>query len=77
MEKMTEWHPIETAPKDATPFLACTVRGPNTSHGHFIAWWGNEALGFMEISTEKSHFGATHWMPLPPLPADHPYKAEK
>lgn len=61
-----EWQPIESAPKDGTPFLAyCIERppfAPAPTYSIQIAKWG--------ISCFMSTTGAvpTHWRPLPPPP---------
>lgn len=61
---MTEWQPIETAPKDGTKFLAFT---PATK----------DATAFIHIYSFHSEYGLiprsiliepTHWMPLPEFP---------
>ena len=68
---MTEWRPIETAPKDGTWFYACRAGQPHTgtkvafSHncgGNPETWWDGSM--FYRLST------FTHWMPLPPPPAE-------
>lgn len=57
-----EWQPIETAPKDGTPVLVATafwVRDAYWSHA-FEGWYSNHS----------AVPPPTHWMPLPPPPAD-------
>lgn len=60
------WQPIETAPKDGTPFLAAVE--------------GRQNIGAMVVARRKAGWGgwqsipgdyairATHWMPLPDPP---------
>lgn len=62
---MSEWQPIETAPKDGTELL-CYVR--NKSHGDIydIAEWWNGGWWWDWCDDP------THWMPLPPAPATQP-----
>lgn len=63
---MSEWQPIETAPKDGTPLL---LGFPNNCHalvGHCEDdLWGqlDEDFGF-----EPWPMAPTHWMPLPNPP---------
>lgn len=75
---MSEWQPIETAPRDGTRILLFTQwRGDEISPEPFseiqIGEWdeGNPAPGVWHRragwSVEKVG-DATHWMPLPPAP---------
>lgn len=64
---MSEWQPIETAPKDGTNVLLVNRKG-NMAAGMFMdgAWWlrgGNHPNIFF-----NGHHGPTHWMPLPKAP---------
>lgn len=60
VQKVEEWQPIETAPKDQhiliyTPHLACQI----------VGWWSaNSGWGNNAFERVK----ATHWMPLPESP---------
>jgi len=36
---MTDWQPIETAPKDGTPFLGAKNLGPNFGWHRYICRW--------------------------------------
>ena len=65
---MTEWQPIETAPKDGTVFLAYWEPPRNfpykdkyhvCHYAHGVIWPG-------WINTPDDL--PTHWMPLPPPP---------
>ena len=73
---MTEWQPIETAPKDGTEILLwgpyCERPSPAKWYdGKWCAYWD----GFRVIESEGD-FGTdyrefdvpTHWMPLPDPP---------
>ena len=78
---MSEWQPIETAPKDGTWILLCA---PPEEHCRdawqmCVATW--ERLGYNsgpqwayganhEHSFRDGVYGATHWMPLPKPPGD-------
>ncbi len=63
---MTEWLPIETAPKDGTKVLLhCDKFVPIVCEWHGGSWrniWGEFE------STWPSKWKPTHWMPLPPSP---------
>lgn len=74
---MSEWQPIETAPRDGTPFLAWDA-GDTFQAGCvcFAEFWdaddeGNEAE-FVIISNANGECNEppefTHWMPLPNPP---------
>lgn len=66
---MTDWQPIETAPKDGTLF---SVKGdPNshdwaTFHARFKAW-PNGSSGWQ--TDDGCDLEPTHWMPLPDEPS--------
>ena len=76
---MTDWQPIETAPKDNHARL---VWCPQNQCIYCVAWEkGDAELG---ISEGWSIFGGmsvdyrltpTHWMPLPKPPQPHPSEA--
>lgn len=75
---MSEWQPIETAPKNGTPILGCTVLDeagyeswgwPST-----IVWAayhpnarGKECWRTSHVCGNKME-AVTHWMPLPEPP---------
>jgi hypothetical protein len=66
--EVTEWQPIETAPRDGDWFL---VWNPNSNMCwgcyDMSAWTGDNGGYFMEQDTsEEAEF--THWMPLPKPP---------
>ena len=64
---MSEWQPIETAPKDGTDILASwfAPRKPWRAIG-VLRWHADEWL------TRPGDWGMkpTHWMSLPPQPQD-------
>lgn len=66
---MSEWQPIETAPKDGTNILIYGV-GPVP----FItdAVWNNGFWSLFDPYSDAHNMpithGVTHWMPLPPPP---------
>jgi hypothetical protein len=72
---MSEWQPIETAPKDGTKILlgyfpdpvyegASVMRSWEVAfwHGIHRKWCGRELLN------SEGYFSPTHWMPLPEYP---------
>jgi hypothetical protein len=65
------WQPIETAPKDGTPFLCFhhdTEFSPPTSID--LIWYEPSIKTYtMDGDNEVPFAGITHWMPLPPPPA--------
>lgn len=77
---MSEWMPISTAPKDGTPFLAWAYLhddgGPMYEDRrsfmgelpfYYILFWREPYgwVGWLDGGID----GPTHWMPLPPPPA--------
>lgn len=70
MTETMQWRPIETAPKDGSPFLACHYR----SGVHAITWHGKAShvplYGWCEgdDAEDIDLWQPTHWMPLPPPP---------
>ena len=66
---MTEWEPIETAPKDGTAILVCG------RYPHYrkelaiirIQWWDTQTDKWANVSDPII---PTHWMPLPDLPEE-------
>ena len=77
---MTEWQPIDTAPKDGKQFLAALSNGwvvilsEPYGHGDRYAWYLTSC--YLSIPIERTHdpesitkcVTATHWMPLPEAP---------
>lgn len=58
------WQPIETAPRDGTKLLLCAVRGDE------IAMCFGLAGDYVPVGDGATFRKATHWMPLPPPPAN-------
>ena len=57
---MSDWQPIDTAPKDGTEVLLWWFRRHVV--GSYVAGgWTDESLGQYDVSP-------THWMPLPEPP---------
>jgi hypothetical protein len=68
---MSEWHPIETAPKDGTPVIVWDGRFRAIARyegaTEFMPWdW--MALCFAEQPYPARTVNPTHWMPLPAPP---------
>lgn len=74
---MSDWQPIETAPKDGTLVLfACPKRvGYSIFVGFMLEGDGFIVRGdtnrFRSFPGEWQ-YSATHWMPLPPPPKEQP-----
>lgn len=64
---MSEWQPIETAPKDGRDILLWPTRWPRKKID--LGFW-NDGSGSWSLSTdiEYSPQNPTHWMPLPEPP---------
>ncbi len=70
---MSEWQPIETAPKDGTEILAYVVQEPDdyTDAVGAPEGWANVDIGRFDMFGEWAGQWAgvpTHWMPLPDPP---------
>lgn len=81
---MSDWQPIETAPKDGSSMLLWWV--PRRGHGRpsmVLSFWSCRAHAHMSQPRDCPHepdcvadwgFGyageMTHWMPLPPPPGE-------
>jgi hypothetical protein len=72
-ERMNDWQPIDTAPKDGTEVLGYSderdpkielIRylGADFVDGDLICKW---------LDRDEAEFPATHWMPLPKPPGGH------
>ena len=67
---MTDWQPIETAPKDETTVLLYCPESWDTN-GVRVGWWNGGAWYAEEWSSNPltDFYGKpTHWHPLPPPP---------
>jgi hypothetical protein len=77
---MSEWQPIETAPKDGTPILIWQPdRDPKPNdgycddHRYAIGYWRLAHPGWTINATpwgnrNSASVNPTHWMPLPEPP---------
>jgi hypothetical protein len=61
---VSEWKPIETAPKDGTWVLL--ARGGIT--GRIACLWDKDYAGWMNVRAGYEFRAPTHWMPLPEPP---------
>jgi hypothetical protein len=72
--KMTEWQPIETAPKDGSAILIWPAQSALTGSTEcmiisYVVRWHDWKEAWIEASGEEyDTFYPTHWMPLPPPP---------
>ena len=73
-EPMSDWQPIETAPKDGRKMLL-RFTGPFSDQmqdgvtvGRWLRGWWLDAIW----ATSTAHRSPTHWMPLPPPPKTEP-----
>jgi hypothetical protein len=73
---MSEWQPIETAPKDRY-ILICEANEPAWAGNMFVAkWFGDDETACFwtsggpngGIDLEPRIYSFTHWMPLPEPP---------
>lgn len=74
---MTDWQPIETAPKDGTKILGTSVNGADDEHPQIITWLSRHdgydlgwyvAWDHTPCDKYGKHDLPTHWMPLPDPP---------
>lgn len=65
---MSEWQPIETAPRDGTPVLL--TNGDTMEVGGWQEGWRGKPGTFWCQGCDEYPvcINATHWMPLPPPP---------
>lgn len=69
---MSNWHLIETAPKDGTPILAWT-KHDDWGDGRRVLWWGEHPTVIWVTSWTDGHhhsYRPTHWQPLPEPPSN-------
>ncbi len=74
--KLTDWQPIETAPKDGTvvDLFRCGHRVPNCSwrvnHNVLLDGWVYSPPNGGKYAFHKRDPNPTHWMPLPEPPSE-------
>jgi len=66
---MSEWQPIETAPKNGTPII-CFTPDENFSEktGFDLIWWEPSEGAWFYGAADFFSASPTHWMPLPRSP---------
>lgn len=65
---MSEWRPIETAPKDGTRILCGWPNGVGFGSFDWVPWSATYELGMGHDSDQYNTGFVTHWMPLPEPP---------
>lgn len=65
---MSEWQPIETAPRDGTEVLLWT--GDDVEIGYHAG--GPLMAPHQWLTRDGVRVVATHWMPQPPPPTENP-----
>ena len=70
---MTDWQPIETAPKDGTPILAWPCGDGWGGKFPYVVQWvppneHHDGLWREAAGEQYDDFDPTHWMPLPEPP---------
>lgn len=80
---MSEWKPIEAAPKDGTPILLASAHPIGTKDPSMCSWWSAERCAeenggdpddyqegwYLESNPGDAFYHPTHWMPgWPELP---------
>lgn len=76
---MSEWQPIETAPRDGTEILTLT-RWPAGDYARVLCWddgidleTGGVATGWLDPDSGYiGSFDPSYWMPLPKPPEPSP-----
>jgi hypothetical protein len=64
LERVLEWQPIETAPKDATCDILLWIPG----RAPVVAAWFDGGWAPMDLGGNHIRGNPTHWMPLPAPP---------
>ena len=70
---MTDWQPIETAPKDGSGVLLYDRIEEAQAEGYWCKGYGSEGAwvcAFMGGTVEFADMTPSHWMPLPAPPQD-------
>jgi hypothetical protein len=67
---MSEWQPIETAPKDGSLFLGWATWPEDPPDFYLCSY--SPSLGFSTYDVYENLVTPTHWMPLPLPPSEQP-----
>jgi len=68
---MTEWQPIDTAPKDGTAILIWPAKSSfygDDTISYIVRWQDWKGCWIEASGEEYDTFYPTHWMPLPAPP---------
>ena len=68
---MSDWRPMETAPKDGTPVLIYFPRIGSQRRGQAVAYY-HRVSGSWVTHPGMYNRSPTHWMPLPDPPDPTP-----
>ena len=71
-DRLMQWRPIETAPKDGTVIVATGYNfGDESNERHYVitSWEDGSWIECSEWNDASYLTYLTHWMPLPPAPA--------
>jgi uncharacterized protein DUF551 len=69
-ERMSEWHPIETAPHGVDVLLFCPDRGCESNRARIELGCASQGWRNEVANNVSYHPWATHWMSLPEPPND-------
>lgn len=70
MEKIMEWQPIETAPRDGKPILLYTAYGIVEGYMSYGEWEQSVIGTTYDMAYTRFECQPTHWMLLPAPPAN-------
>lgn len=70
IDRLTSWQHIDTAPKDGSKVLCCTVLSHKLGYYAYPVACGyhSEAGSWLNVHDGEWFHGPTHWMPLPEPP---------
>jgi len=68
LDRLQEWQPIETAPKDGAVIMAIRNEEGFSGIPNFISWDEDDWRHYQKIAYVKHQ--PTHWQPLPASPQE-------